>query len=73
MKDLLSEGVSVRWVHTGAQVADALTKVMNTAFLRHTLSQGTYRLNDEQEILRERANSRSRVQWLQQNSLEQKN
>ena len=73
MKDLLSEGVSVRWVHTGAQVADALTKVMNTTFLRHTLSQGTYRLNDEQEILRERANSRSRVQWLQQNSLEQKN
>ena len=73
MKDLLSEGVSVRWVHTGARVADALTKVMNTAFLRHTLSQGTYRLNDEQEILRERANSRSRVQWLQQNSLEQKN
>jgi hypothetical protein len=73
MKDLLSEGVSVRWVHTGAQVADAFTKVMNTAFLRHTLSQGTYRLNDEQEILRERANSRSRVQWLQQNSLEQKN
>ena len=64
IKDLISEGVAVRWVHSGAQLADALTKVMESSFLRHTLKQGTYRLHDEDQILKQRADARTRIKWL---------
>ena len=66
IKDLLSENVTLRWVHSGAQVADALTKIMECAFLRHVLSVGHYRLHDENQTLKDRATSRNRMQWLQQ-------
>ena len=65
IKDMLDEGVRMRWVHSGAQLADALTKIMQTHFLRHTLKVGQYSLHDESQVLKERANSRSRVKWLQ--------
>ena len=63
IKDL-AEGVSLRWVHSGAQLADSLTKIMETSFLRETLRLGRYRLNDELEILKNRANNRNRLKWL---------
>ena len=66
IKDLLSENVTLRWVHSGAQVADALTKIMECAFLRHVLTVGHYRLHDEDQTLKDRATSRNRMQWLQQ-------
>ena len=66
IKDLLSENVTLRWVHSGAQAADALTKIMECAFLRHVLSVGHYRLHDENQTLKDRATSRNRMQWLQQ-------
>jgi hypothetical protein len=66
IKDLLSENVTLRWVHSGAQVADALTKIMECAFLRHVLTVGHYRLHDEDKTLKDRATSRNRMQWLQQ-------
>jgi len=65
MKDLLTEGVSLRWVHSGAQIADCLTKIMETTFLRETLRLGRYRLNDGLEVLKNRASSRNRLRWLQ--------
>ena len=65
IKDLLAEGVRLRWVHTGAQLADALTKIMQCHFLRQTLQCGKYSLHDETEILKERACNRTRVKWLQ--------
>ena len=65
IKDLLAEGVKLRWVHTGAQLADALTKIMQCHFLRNTLRCGRYSLHDEEEILKERASSRTRTKWLQ--------
>lgn len=34
IKEQLGEGVRVRWVHSGAQLADSLTKVMENSFLR---------------------------------------
>lgn len=37
IKDLLSENTTLRWVHSGAQLADALTKIMEACFLRSTL------------------------------------
>ena len=64
IKDLISEGVELRWVHSAAQLADCLTKVMEGSFLRETLKLGRYRLNDELEILKDRASSRNRLRWL---------
>ena len=65
IKDFLAEGTTLRWVHSGAQVADALTKIMEGHFLRYTLQHGQYSLQDEQEILKQRASTRNRIKWLQ--------
>ena len=67
IKDSLQEGINLRWVSTGAQLADALTKVMESQFLRETLRLGTYKLTDESSLLRDRARTRDRVLWLKQN------
>ena len=64
IKDLLNENVSLRWVHSGAQLADALTKVMENSFLRETLKLGHYKLHDELEVLKSRASARNRLPWL---------
>ena len=64
IKDMLNEGVSLRWVHSGAQLADSLTKIMETSFLRETLRLGKYRLNDELAVLKSRSNARNRIRWL---------
>lgn len=68
IKEALSEGVRLRWVHSGAQLADALTKSMDSRFLRETLRLGEYRLSDEDAILKERAKTRDRIQWLKDSS-----
>ena len=65
IKDFLAEGVRLRWVHSGAQLADALTKIMECHFLRQTLFHGKYCLHDESQILKERASTKTRVKWLQ--------
>ena len=70
IKDLLAEGIQLRWVHSGAQLADSLTKIMDTSFLRETLLQGKYRLNDELEILKARSDARTRLKWLRSNCSE---
>ena len=68
IKDMLDEGISLRWVHSGAQLADALTKIMESSFLRETLRHGKYRLHDELEVLKNRASSRNRIKWLKNES-----
>ena len=68
IKDLIAEGVSLRWVHSGAQLADALTKIMETNFLRETLKWGHYKLHDELEVLKNRATARNRLRWLKGDS-----
>ena len=70
IKDLLAEGVQIRWVHSGAQLVDSLTKIMDTSFLRETLLQGKYRLNDELEILKAWLDKRTRLKWLKSNCAE---
>ena len=65
IRDLLVEGVTLRWVHSGAQLADALTKIMESHFLRYALQHRHYSLHDEGEILKQRASMRTRVKWLQ--------
>ena len=68
IKDLLSEGTSLRWVHSGAQLADSLTKIMESSFLRETLRVGQYKLHDENEVLKSRATTRNRIKWLKSNT-----
>ena len=64
IKDYLSEGVVLRWVHSGAQLADGLTKIMDNSFLRETLQRDWYKLHDEMQVLKERSNTRNRLKWL---------
>ena len=64
IKESLREGTSLRWVPSGAQLADALTKAMESNFLRETLKYGRYRLCDEESTLRERAKTKDRLKWL---------
>ena len=64
IKDLLDENVTLRWVHSSAQLADELTKVMESSFLRSTIQGGVYPLKDELEILKQRSDSRNRLKWL---------
>ena len=66
IREALNEKISLRWVHSAAQLADALTKAMEASFLRETLKLGQYRLCDEESKLKERAKARDRVKWLKQ-------
>ena len=68
IKEFLSEGIAMRWVHTGAQLADALTKSMEAQFLRETLKHGYYHLSDEFELLKARATARDRIKWLKEDA-----
>jgi hypothetical protein len=68
IKEHLQNGIQIRWVPSGAQVADSLTKVMDNAMLRECLQLGKYCLHDESEILKARSDSRSRLQWLRQSA-----
>lgn len=40
---------------------------MDSSVLREVLKIGTYKLFDEDQVLKSRANTRTRVQWLRQN------
>ena len=68
IKDRLSEGVVVKWVHSATQMADSLTKETDTSVLRTFLKQGKCILHDVDEILRQRAGKKVRQQWYQQSS-----
>ena len=70
IKEHLENGIQIRWVPSGAQLADALTKVMDSTVLREILRIGAYSLHDESETLRNRADARTRVKWIQQNAEE---
>ena len=63
IRDRLREGVEVKWVHSAAQMADALTKDMDATTLRIFLSRGRCVLHDVDEILRQRSDKRLRNEW----------
>ena len=69
IKDRLNEGVVIKWVHSAAQMADSLTKDMDTSVLRSFLQHGKCILHDVDEILKQRADKRVRQQWYQQSSV----
>lgn len=72
IQESLSEGAKLRWVHSGAQLADSLTKAMDACFLRAILKHGWYRLTDEMALLKDRAKSKDRIRWLKQQNPETK-
>ena len=63
IKDRIKEGIIVKWVHSAAQLADTLTKVMDGTSLRNFLAKGKCIIHDVDEILRERADKKARKQW----------
>ena len=68
IKEHLRSGIQIRWVPSGAQIADSLTKVMDNFMLRECLHLGKYCLHDEAEMLKSRSDARTRLQWLRQNA-----
>ena len=68
IKDRLKEGVIIKWVHSAAQMADSLTKDMDTTVLRSFLERGKCILHDVDEILKQRADKKIRQQWYNQSS-----
>jgi len=68
IKEHLQNGIQIRWVPSGAQVADSLTKIMDNTMLRECLRLGKYSLHDESEILKARSDSRARLQWIRNGS-----
>lgn len=70
IKDLLDENVTLRWVHSGAQLADKLTKVMEGSFLGSIIQGGVHRLKDELEIPKQRSDSHNLSKWVRNCSAE---
>lgn len=68
IRDRLKEGVVIKWVHSAAQMADSLTKDMDTSVLRSFLAKGKCILHDIDEVLKQRADKKIRQQWYQQSS-----
>ena len=64
IKEHLNNGIMIRWVPSQAQLADALTKIMDASVLRECMALGRYSLHDESQILRARSDSRAKMQWL---------
>ena len=72
IKEHFRNGIQIRWVPSQAQLADALTKIMDASILRERLARGRYSLHDEDQILRARSDSRARMQWLRNMSQDSK-
>lgn len=53
-----------RWIPTSLQVADALTKPMDSTLLRIALETGVFQLFDEQSSLQTNAHKKQAVKWL---------
>ena len=45
-------------------MADSLTKVMDGTVLRECLKLGRYHLQDEAQVLKSRADAKTRLRWL---------
>ena len=62
-------GIQTHWVHSAAQLADALTKSMDGFRLRQFLAHGTCCLHDIQEVLKDRADRKAIKTWLSDNAM----
>ena len=68
-RERMMENCRLRWVASGAMLADCRTKFMDPSKLRECLRTGQYSLFDEQMVLKQRSDRRQRLSWVkQQNS-----
>eukprot|EP00435_Cladocopium_sp_Y103_P019613 s385_g4.t1 len=66
IKDRIKEGIVMKWVRSAAQLADSLTKHMDCSVLREFLQKGKCIIHDVAEVLRERADKRTKKMWMSQ-------
>ena len=67
IQEQLKLGITLRWVASGAQIADALTKAMDPTAIPTCLQLDRYALQHEGEMLKTRANAKARLEWLKAN------
>ena len=65
IKDHVQNGTRMHWVHSAAQLADTLTKHMDSSSLRDFLAHRQCCLHDVHRILKERADRKAQKSWLQ--------
>ena len=65
IKDHVQNGTRMHWVHSAAQLADTLTKHMDSSSLRDFLIHRQCCLHDVHQILKERADRKAQKSWLQ--------
>lgn len=66
IKDRVQLGVDIHWVHSAAQLADSLTKNMDTSTLRAFLEHGKICLHDMEAVLQDRATKKNQKKWLKE-------
>lgn len=66
IKDRIQLGVDMHWVHSAAQLADSLTKAMDTSTLRAFLEHGKICLHDINAVLQDRADKKVHKKWLKE-------
>ena len=64
IRERLQENCRLRWVNSKALVADCLTKSMDGQALRQGLLVGRYSLFDENTVLKQRADKRAQLKWI---------
>ena len=64
IKDHVQNGTRMHWVHSAAQLADTLTKHMDSSSLRDFLTHRQCCLHDVHQILKERADRKAQKSWL---------
>ena len=63
IKDRIKTGICIKWVHSAAQLADALTKSMDCSILRQFLKIGRVIIHDVDEVLKSRADRKAKKLW----------
>ena len=64
IRERMQENCRLRWVASGAMLADCLTKSMDASRLRECLASGRYSLFDEDMVLRQRSEKRKQLNWI---------
>ena len=64
LKEHSREHTMCRWISTAIMIADCLTKPMDATFMRTVLQLGKFRIYDEDLTLRQNANRKYGVTWV---------
>ena len=64
LKEQSKDHTVCRWISTAIMIADRLTKPMDTTFMRTILQLGKFRIYDEDLTLKQNANRKYGVTWV---------